>query len=377
MCIRDRDEVGAARQTVDDIKAQLDSLTEATASDPKFKKVLDAVAENTGIELDLSKLGSIENMRDNLVLAFSRMSQTRNDLYGEVTGGFLDVVDMVSKLRGITPERLEMAASTMPSGPMQTLLNMAKPRPKTKMVDGVRVDKTPEEIAADEAAIVTDIQNELAKVGVTDYGSFFRVIRSELAQVKQSLFEAGQQGAVAARGPARDFEDFINYIDDDLLKLADEDGLTDAVEAAKKYDREEFLVNWSGRGPLADIATSYNINMRSKAPLISGEADEALEVVDDAVDAVDEFSLPPIKSSADVDTFNTDAGRAISTNLSEPYYGPQIIRGLRLSGKEGAENDAYDYILDDVLNRLSTARKINGEYTVSYTHLTLPTTPYV
>lgn len=360
------DEVGAARQTVADIQAQLDSLTEATASDPNFEAVLNAVAKNTGIELDLNKLGSIESMRENLVLAFSKMSQTRKELYGEVTGGYLDVEDMVSKLREITPERLQMAASTMPSGPMKTLLNMAEPRPTTKMVDGVELPKTAEEILADEAAIVTDIGEELAKVGVTDYGSFFKVIRSELAQVKQSLFEAGQQGTVAAKGPASDFETFVNYIDEDLLKLADEDGLTDAVEAAKKYDRETFLVNWSGQGPLADIARSYNVNMRAKTPLVAQSADELVEdggqVALDLDGAIDEFSPPPIKTSADVDTFNTDAYRTISNNLSEPYYGPQIVRGLRLSGKEGAENDAYDYILDDVLSRLSTARKINGAY---------------
>ena len=359
-------EVGAANQVVADLNTEIAALKEALEIDPNFEKVLASIQNKTGIELSADTLASNDAMRENLVLAYTKMTNTRNELYGEVTGGYLDVTDMVSKLREITPDRLQMAASTMPSGPMKTLLNMAEPPPTTKMVDGAEIPKTDEEILADEAAIVTAITDELAKVGVDDYGSFFKVIRSELAQVKQSLFEAGQQGAVAARGPARDFEKFVNYIDDDLLKLADEDGLSDAVEAAKKYDREEFLVNWRGEGPLARIAKSYDINMRSKAPLNAQSADEIVEeggqVGLDFDGAVDEFSAPPIKSSADEITFAQNVDDTIAENLPQSRYGAQLIQGLRMSGVEGAEDAAYDYILSDVLGTLGSRQRGDAGY---------------
>ena len=149
--------------------------------------------------------------------AYEITKNQRNDLYAAIRGGdFTEEMQesLITQLRQIDPARLDIAASAMPDGPLRQMILLAKPPSLTKVVDGATVRKTAEEIAEDEAKIRARMMAELAKAGVTDFGSFYTQIRSPIASVKNDLFKAGEAGDVAALGAGRQFDEFVKFVDD-------------------------------------------------------------------------------------------------------------------------------------------------------------------
>jgi len=337
------DAVDTARAASVESKAQLDeavtNLDAALRSDPELAKAMEAVQRNTGIELGTGRAESLANMTDTLSSAYVLMKAQRKTLYDAVEGGTLDVELLVKELRDLEPEILDIAAATLPAGPLKNMMRLAAERPKTKMVDGKQVKKTAEELAEDELKVIAGLEKELAAVGATDFGTFFKNVRPDLARIKDELMQAGYAGSTASLGAGRTFDDFVRFIDDDLMEAADDEAVIAAVAAAKKFDAEEFAPVWRGEGPLAEIATSFDTNLAARSSEGPGV----------------------VKRSADNATFLQNVEDVLTVNLPRNQYGQQIVQTLKAQG--GNAEDAYQYILSDVLSPLSTAAKVKGEYT--------------
>ena len=335
-------EVGAARQQVAEIEQtiaeQADALNRLIKENPAIAKQIDNISNNIGFDISAQARTAEDGIVGAVSKAYEITKNQRNDLYAAIRGGdFTEEMQesLITQLRQIDPARLDIAASAMPDGPLRQMILLAKPPSLTKVVDGATVRKTAEEIAEDEAKIRARMMAELAKAGVTDFGSFYTQIRSPIASVKNDLFKAGEAGGdVAALGAGRQFDEFVKFVDDiesGLLSQVD-DTVQDAVAAAKRFDREVFVPNFK-QGPLKQVADLYERTNMSPTT-------NAVPLVDEFQVGVRETILP-----------------SLANNTRE--YGIRLVDVLKQTGQNSTA--VKDYIIYKSLQPIGLRLMNNGE----------------
>lgn len=335
-------EVGAARLQVDEIEQiiaeQKVALDRLIKENPAIANQIAKISDEIGFDISAQARTAEDGIVGAVSQAYEITKNQRNNLYAAIRGGdFTDEMQesLITQLRQIDPARLDIAASAMPDGPLRQMILLAKPPSLTKVVDGKTVRKTAEEIAEDEAKIRARMMSELAKAGVTDFGSFYTQIRSPIASVKNDLFKAGEAGGdVAALGAGRQFDEFVKFVDDieeGLLSQVD-DSVQDAVAAAKQFDREVFVPNFK-QGPLKQVADLYERTNMSPTT-------NAVPLADEFQVGVRETILP-----------------SLANNTRE--YGIRLVDVLAQTGQNA--NAVKDYIIYKSLEPIGIRLMNNGE----------------
>jgi len=338
-------EVDRARQPALDLEAEIvenkAALKELYETDPEIGAAINKLSNDVGFDISAQSRNAEDGIVSGVTEAYEVVKGERERLYDAIQGGpFTGEMQtaLVSRLREIDPARLDIAAKAMPDGPLKTLLEMAQQPKTTKVVDGKTVQKTAEEIAADEAKIRRNIMSELQKAGITDFGEFYRQIRSPIASVKNDLFNAGQAGGnVAAIGAGRTFDEFVKFVDDiegGLLSMVDPT-IQDAVAAAKQFDRDIFVPNFR-QGPLKKVAELYEA---SNMAATVGKSD-AVPLVDQYQVGVRETILP-----------------SLANNTRE--YGTRLVGILEGTGQNA--NAVKDYIVYKSLEPIGARLRLGGE----------------
>ena len=335
-------EVGAARLQVDEIEQiiaeQTVALDRLIKENPAIANQINKISNDIGFDISAQARTAEDGIVGAVSQAYEITKKQRNDLYAAIRGGdFTEEMQesLITQLRQIDPARLDIAASAMPDGPLRQMILLAKPPSLTKVVDGATVRKTAEEIAEDEAKIRARMMAELAKAGVTDFGSFYTQIRSPIASVKNDLFKAGEAGGdVAALGAGRQFDEFVKFVDDiesGLLSQVDET-VQDAVAAAKRFDREVFVPNFK-QGPLKQVADLYERTNMSPTT-------NAVPLADEFQVGVRETILP-----------------SLANNTRE--YGIRLVDVLSQTGQNA--NAVKDYIIYKSLEPIGIRLMNSGE----------------
>lgn len=334
-------ELDSAADDVSRLKGQLDiaevELQTAARQNPIIGQALDDIGSRTGIRMTTDRGQLVDNIAMRIGEAYKALKIQRNEVYGKVQGGQLDTEGMLAELVKLEPAQLEAARLSLSStGQLRTLFEVIdQARTVTDTVTGPRGgtkqvsrDATPEELqqAFDDA---------LEAAGITDYGTMFQKLRAPLASLKGELYN---QNSSASRGAAASLNDFIEYIDGDLLDSTGDNALVETVAGAKAWDQENFIPYFRNDGPLKDVAQVYDNKVWSS----SAEGN--------------------VRQGADMPTFMNTATTTFERNMVEEnrHYAETILSLLKRPEGGGSTQDVADYVLTKVLSPLSTDIKMNN-----------------
>lgn len=328
------DDVSRLQNQLDIAETQLQT---AARQNPIIGQALDDIGSRTGIRMTTDRGQLVDNIATRIGEAYKALKIQRNEVYGRVQGGQLDTEGMLAELVKLEPAQLEAARLSLSStGQLKSLFDVidqartvtdtvAGPKGGTKQVTR---EASPEELqqAFDDA---------LEAAGITDYGTMFQKLRGPLASLKGELFN---QNSAASRGAAQSLNDFVEYIDGDLLDSTGDSALVETVAGAKAWDQENFIPYFRNDGPLKDVAQVYDNKVWSS----SAEGN--------------------VRQGADMPTFMNTATTTFERNMVEEnrHYAETILSLLKRPEGGGSTQDVADYVLTKVLSPLSADMKLNG-----------------
>ena len=249
-----------AKTRVADLESELalldDELSTLTASDDLFNsKMQDLVG--TAFKIGRINLNSKTSISDRVLSAYEILKNARRAEYAKVQGGNLDVEGIFNYLREASPEVLEEASiSAASTGQLSKLFKIVTEGKITEDVVGPRggIKKVTREMNEDE--LLEQFTNALSDMGVSNYGDFFQMIRAPIAQLKGELFASN---TTLSKSAGRQMDNFIKYIDGELLEATENPAIIDIVADAKSWDQENFL-KFFGQGKLKEVADLYDLN---------------------------------------------------------------------------------------------------------------------
>lgn len=334
-------EVDMAADEVSRLEGQLSvaemELQTAARQNPMIGQALDDIGSRTGIRMTTDRGQLVDNIAMRIGEAYKALKIQRNEVYGKVQGGQLDTEGMLEELVKLEPAQLEAARLSLSStGQLKALFDVIdQARQVTDTVTGPRGgtkqvtrEATPEELQQ-------AFEDALEAAGITDYGTMFQKLRAPLATLKGELYN---QNSAASRGAAASLNDFIEYIDGDLLDNTGDSALVETVAGAKAWDQENFIPYFRNDGPLKDVAQVYDNKVWSN----SAEGN--------------------VREGADMATYLNTATQTFERNMVEEnrHYAETILSLLKRPEGGGSTREVSDYVLTKVLQPLSTDMKMNG-----------------
>ena len=270
-----RDVVVAAGQSADEAAAlynrSANELVADIANDLELSDEITRLANAVGTEIDTTRVGSRNQIVNQIEAGYETLTEQKNTLYGAIQGGEIDVQGLIDVLDDLPTEQITQAANTTKnSSPVRGLLDVTRRRSVSETDwagEPITRAETDEERVA---RIATYLENN----GI-DFGFFYREIRPELSQLAQDAFGSGTAAGASA---GRNFRDLVSYIDKDMLdnviKTGD-DELAEAATTAMQFYQNTYAPLFR-EGKLADYADLYEstIGRTAKgAPRRIGEVD--------------------------------------------------------------------------------------------------------
>lgn len=229
-----RDEVVAAGASADTATAayqqSASELVADIANDIELSDEVSRLAAAVGTDIDTSRVGSRNQIVQQIETGYEALTRQKNELYGAIQGGDIEVSGLIDLLDDLPTEQITQAtANTRNSSPVRGLLSITKRQTVTDetadaMGDAAGATTRPE---TDEERI-SRVEKYLSDNGI-DFGVFYREIRPELSQIAQDAYDSRTAAGVAS---GRNFRDIVSYIDNDMLDYVIRSGDTDVADAA-------------------------------------------------------------------------------------------------------------------------------------------------
>ena len=244
------DEVNTASAQVYNIESRIASVDEALATviesgDAGIISKVNDLESSLGFQINAGANQSADTIRNNLAKASEVMDAEKNRLFGLVKGGAVNVDDMISTLKSLQPNQLDIAASALPGDSMLgKLLNQVKLG--TREVDGKMVRETEEQMRERVA--------KWADKNGLDYGTLFTDVRVSLSDSIGRM--TASNASAAEKGASQTLIKFKRWIDDDAIKFVEETGDDATVEAAQdalNYFKNDWAKYWDDGSVLTDV----------------------------------------------------------------------------------------------------------------------------
>jgi len=337
------EELDGANTKVADIDAELEEtrvlLEETIKDDPLLSETLDALSSKSGVDFRAeNSSGLMTDIVDRIGAAYGKLKGQRNEVYGEVQGGDLDFQGMYDFLRGVEPAQLD--AARMSLGRTNQLKGIFDVIDQSRTVVDEVMDAKGKTSSVTRAKtdeeLMEDFVQALEDAGITDYGSMFQNLRGPLAALKSELFQGAD---VASKGAGQELDQFIKYIDGDLLDAADDVDLKELVEGAKAWDNENFIPFFRATPPLREIARIYDQQIYSSS------------------------NPSGVRSNAQPMEMRTVGGKLVSEAFTEAnrFYGQKIVKLLQSAEGGESADDVVGWIVNEVMAPLQSSVKLNGQ----------------
>lgn len=279
-----------ADQARDAIDGQAGRVTQAEADLADAETNLRRLAENDPIlaqqlqeleQLGASRVGERSagargRMSNSLVRAYEVMTDEKNRLYKEITGGVVDGDLVFRRIQSLPSGVLNNAVSTLNNtNPLRRLVLESTPRDIQTGVDAagnpVFVKETPSQVGQRLTKFFED--------NGYDYGTFYQDVRTDLNQIAQDYFSSSLPSDKAA---ARELRSFVDFIDTDLLnraaQLSNDLTLISKMDAAVNNYRDWASV-WRSE-QFAPIADTFEMTLRRQGQDPARMARTAQETVE-------------------------------------------------------------------------------------------------
>lgn len=285
-----RGPIRQAQQGVRALEEQLDASSSRLLSDiaesGDFSGELRRLADVTGTQVPITRNSTLEQIRKVLEVGYSRMRNIKNELYGKITGGPVDIGAIYDALQAVPIDTLSQQSVLLLRTPTaRNLAELLQPRTLPATPSSRARQETREEAIARVESVFKQ-QPE-----IYNFGLFYNTLRPELSSAASSLAKNNINAAIAIR-------DIIKVIDDDMVDYVARQGnpeLAGAARAAKEYYANEFAPLFRGgdsmQGPLADYADLFEATvgrtrttqpsvprLEAGTPLTPAESSQAVSV---------------------------------------------------------------------------------------------------
>jgi len=325
------------------------------ANDLEFIDAVQRLEEAIGLSINTTKERSLNELKEGLRNGFEALSNEKNKLYGQITGGEVDAAGIVKVLDELSPNQLDAAYLGLPEkSPLALLMNNLKSVRSKANTDAKALldagDLTEAEVGDLVQKLTDDGMAEYFSKNGLDYEKLYTEIRPAVSSIASTLFDSGTPIDTAA---GRVLRDFVRYIDEDGLDFAatGDDALRPLVDEARTFYQQTFAPLFRGGGVLEEYADLYNSTIGRTNPSTSGTA---------RLDGT-EFKRAGYDEKLDDMLVQTILGQDNPervTELVRLLRKEEVIDGVSVS--MGRAEAALDYMIFDVVNNFSDTIRASG-----------------
>ena len=258
----------AAKSASDAYYKTASTLVADVANDVELGDEIRRLASAVGTEIDTSVTASRQQIVGQIEQGYTSLTRQKNDLYGAISGGEVDVDGLIKLLDDLPVEQITQASQNVRnSSPVRGLLQTTK-RQLVDDVDALGKPTTRYETDEERAGRVGKF---LASKNM-DFGFFYKNIRPEVSQLAEDMY---QTSPVAGRN----LRDVVKFIDEDMVNFVAENGDEQTAQAARDalgFYKETYAPLFRD-GRLSDYSKLYDTTV-GRTGSISQEAQDIVSV---------------------------------------------------------------------------------------------------
>ena len=331
-------------------------LTTGVADDIELADQLKQLEGKYPDELAQLKIGNRESIGNGLRNAYEAISNEKNRLYREVTGGKVDPQGLIDMLDQLDPSYFDPAKLGLPSNSMfgqfmsrykstkQLVDDLTSQLDNPKLKEEAR-NSILDQLGPDPDNAVTYLMADFFEAEGLDFGALYTQVRPSVSRSASDLFATATPEAKAA---GRVMRDFVRYIDIDAVDFAGKsvEGLADKANAAKNFYKTEYAEFFAGDGVLGQYARLYDGTIgRTQSGDLMARATGS------------EFGVRDYNEALE----NLVKGDILTSGNTSVYQNVADLLGKNLNGETlGNPTELFDYMMLDVVQQFHAKVRSGG-----------------